>query len=64
MPCTNTIIPALINLATKHVVFSRSVPACGKASKRHCSTPTASFDNAVCRQAHFGLSFKNHIVRG
>ncbi|MES9863460.1 MAG: hypothetical protein ABW138_21735, partial [Candidatus Thiodiazotropha sp. 4PDIVS1] len=23
-----------------------------------------SFDNAVCRQAHFGLSFKNHIVRG
>ncbi|MES9927230.1 MAG: hypothetical protein ABW158_03870, partial [Candidatus Thiodiazotropha sp. 6PDIVS] len=34
------------------------------ASKRRCSTPTASFDNAVCRQAHFGLSLKNHIVRG
>ncbi|MET0045355.1 MAG: hypothetical protein ABW100_17760, partial [Candidatus Thiodiazotropha sp. 6PLUC3] len=47
-----------------YVVFSRSVPACGKASKRRCSTPTASFDNAVCRQAHFGLSLKNHIVRG
>jgi hypothetical protein len=53
-----------INPATKYVVFSRSVPACSKASKRRCSTPTASFDNAVCRQAHFGLSFKNHIVRG
>ncbi|MET0123795.1 MAG: hypothetical protein ABW124_22415 [Candidatus Thiodiazotropha sp. 6PLUC9] len=48
----------LINPATKYVVFSRSVPACGKASKRRCSTSTASFDNAVCRQAHFGLSFK------
>ncbi|MES9860476.1 MAG: hypothetical protein ABW138_06465, partial [Candidatus Thiodiazotropha sp. 4PDIVS1] len=39
------------------------MPVCGKASKRRCSTPTASFENAVCRQAHFGLSFKNHIVR-
>ncbi|MES9860964.1 MAG: hypothetical protein ABW138_08950, partial [Candidatus Thiodiazotropha sp. 4PDIVS1] len=56
--------PVTINPATKYVVFSRSVPACGKASKRRSSTPTASFDNAVCRQAHFGLSFKNYIVRG
>ncbi len=47
-----------INPATKYVVFSRNVPACSKASKRRCSIPTASFDNTVCRQAHFGLSFK------
>jgi hypothetical protein len=53
-----------INPATKYVVFSRCVPAYSKASKRRCSTPTASFDNAVCRQAHSGLSFKNHNVRG
>ncbi|MET0021498.1 MAG: hypothetical protein ABW105_15940, partial [Candidatus Thiodiazotropha sp. 6PLUC1] len=31
---------AIINPATKYVVFSRSVPACGKASKRRCSTST------------------------
>jgi hypothetical protein len=34
-----------INPATRFVVFSRGMPANSKASRRRCSTPTASFDN-------------------
>ena len=36
--------------------LSRRVFALGKASKRRCSTSTASFDNAVREQTHDGLS--------
>ena len=38
------------------MTLSRRVFAHGKASKRRCSTPTASFDNAVREQTHDGLS--------
>ncbi len=37
------------------MTLSRRVFAHGKASKRRCSTPTASFDNAVREQTHDGL---------
>jgi len=37
-------------------VFSRRVLARGKAAKRRCSTPTASFANAVREPARDGLS--------
>jgi len=47
-----------INPATKYVVFSRAVRVRGKASKRRCSTPTASFDNAVRGRAQHGLSLQ------
>jgi hypothetical protein len=36
--------------------LSRRVFTHGKASKRRCSTPTASFDNAFREQTHDGLS--------
>jgi len=37
-------------------VFSRRALVRGKAAKRRCSTPTASFANAVHGPAHDGLS--------
>jgi hypothetical protein len=40
--------------------LSRRVFAHGKASKRRCSTPKASFDNAVGEQTHDGLSLTYH----
>jgi glutathione S-transferase len=40
--------------------LSRRVFAHGKASKRRCSTPTASFDNAVGEPTHDGLSLTYH----
>jgi hypothetical protein len=48
---------AIINPAIEYVAFSRSVPACSKASKRRCSPPATSLGNPVCRQARFSLSF-------
>jgi hypothetical protein len=51
-------IEGIINPATKSVVFSQCELAYNKASKRHCSTPTVSFDNAVCRPTHTGQSIK------
>ncbi len=50
---------AFINPATKYIVFSRVVRVHGKASKRRCSTPTASFDNADRGRAQLGLPFIN-----
>jgi hypothetical protein len=41
--------------------LSRCVFAHGKASKRRCSTPTASFDNSDREQTHNGLSL--NIIR-
>jgi hypothetical protein len=46
----------LTNQAIDINTLSRRVFAHGKASKRRCSTPTASFDNAVRDQTHDGLS--------
>jgi hypothetical protein len=44
------------NQAISINTLSRRVFAYGKAPKRRCSTPTASFDNVVREQTHFGLS--------
>jgi hypothetical protein len=55
-------VSTIINPVTQEIAFSRSVPACSKAAKRRCSLPTASFDNAVCRQAHCGLFFKINLL--
>jgi hypothetical protein len=53
----------LINPATQYVGFSCHVPACSEASKRRCSTPTVSFDNAACGRAHGSLTFDFQSVR-
>ncbi|MES9939284.1 MAG: hypothetical protein ABW104_00100 [Candidatus Thiodiazotropha sp. 6PLUC2] len=52
---------AFTNQAIDIDTLSRRVFAHGKASKRRCSTPTASFDNAVREQTHDGLSL--NIIR-
>ncbi|MEJ2396510.1 MAG: DUF1488 family protein [Candidatus Thiodiazotropha sp.] len=54
----------LTNQAIDINTLSRRVFAHGKASKRRCSTSTASFDNAVREQTHDGLSLKYHKDRG
>jgi hypothetical protein len=46
----------ITNQAIDINTLSRRVFAHGKASKRRCSTPTASFDNAVREQTRDGLS--------
>jgi len=51
---------SVIDPATKCCIFSRRVPACGKASKCRCSHPAASFDNAVRRRVHGDRSFVNN----
>jgi hypothetical protein len=55
-----------INLFTNQAIdintLSRRVFAHGKASKRRCSTPTTSFDNAVCRPVRCGLSIKINLL--
>jgi hypothetical protein len=45
-------------------MFSRRVSGYSKASKRYCSTPTVSFDNAVCSPIYGGLWLINQFVRG
>ena len=47
--------PAII-----YIVFSRRVLVRGKAAKRRCSTPTASFANAVRGPARGDLSLITH----
>ncbi len=58
----NTSQHTIINPATIYIVFSRYVRVYSKALKRHCSTSTVSFNNAVCRPAHNGLAFKINLL--
>jgi hypothetical protein len=49
-------------LLTRRLSISLSAAVCLPAARYQnaaVATPTASFDNAVCRQAHCGLSFNN-----
>ena len=52
--CKETL--TITNQAISINTLSRRVFAHGKALKRRCSTPTASFNNVVREQTHDGLS--------
>jgi len=51
----------IINPATRYIDFSRSLPA-ARHQNAAVAPPTASFDNADCRQARFGLSFQFNLL--